>query len=110
MSPTRIDKVTITPVAFRDPALLNAVGVHQPFAIRSVIEVHTNDGLTGLGESYGDLGHLGQLRLVADSLIGVDVFALNQMFSLATLALGGVVTALAGPALWSGYLRLFGGG
>lgn len=92
VSPTRIDKVTITPVAFRDPALLNAVGVHQPFAIRSVIEVHTNDGLTGLGESYGDLGHLGQLRLVADALIGVDVFALNQMFSLATLALGGVVS------------------
>jgi leader peptidase (prepilin peptidase)/N-methyltransferase len=26
------------------------------------------------------------------------------------LALGGLVTALAGPALWSGYLRLFGGG
>jgi leader peptidase (prepilin peptidase)/N-methyltransferase len=26
------------------------------------------------------------------------------------LALGGLVTALAGPAMWSGYLRLFGGG
>ncbi|MFF1461940.1 hypothetical protein [Streptomyces sp. NPDC058330] len=37
------------PVAFRDPALLNAVGVHEPFALRAVVEVTTGDGLTGLG-------------------------------------------------------------
>src|ERR1019366_7602148 len=80
VSPTRIDKVTITPVAFRDPALLNAVGVDQPFAIRSVIEVVTSDGLTGLGESYGDLAHLEQLRLVAGAIVGLDVFSSNQMF------------------------------
>jgi len=91
VSPTRIDQVTITPVAFRDPPLLNAVGVHQPFAIRSIIEVVTNDGITGLGESYGDLGHLEQLRLVGEALIGADVFASNRMFSIATATLSGVV-------------------
>lgn len=83
--------MTITPVAFRDPALLNAVGVHQPFAIRSVLELHTSDGLTGLGESYGDLGHLEQLRRVGDAVIGQDVFSLNRIFELATVALGGAV-------------------
>ena len=93
MSYTRIDKVTITPVAFRDPALLNAVGVHQPFAIRSVIEVHTSDGLIGLGESYGDLGHLEQLQRVGDAVLGEDVFSLNRIFDLATAALGGVVVS-----------------
>ena len=51
---TRITNIRITPVAFHDPPLLNSVGVHQPFAIRSVIEVDTSDGITGLGESYGD--------------------------------------------------------
>ena len=89
--PTGIDKIIITPVAFRDPALLNAVGVHQPFAIRSVIEVVTSDGLTGLGESYGDLAHLEQLRLVADAIVGLDVFSSNQMFIRAAAALRGVV-------------------
>ena len=29
----RITGVTITPVAFADPPLLNAVGVHEPFAL-----------------------------------------------------------------------------
>ena len=91
MSPTLIEQIRITPVAFRDPPLLNAVGVHQPFAIRSVIEVLTNDGVLGLGESYGDAGHLSQLRQVADALVGVDVFSSNRMFSLAATALTGVV-------------------
>jgi glucarate dehydratase len=89
LSQTLIDQIHITPVAFADPPLLNAVGVHQPFAIRSVIEVFTNDGVVGLGESYGDAGHLSQLRQVADALRGVDVFDANRMFALATTALTG---------------------
>jgi glucarate dehydratase len=90
---TRITDIRVTPVAFRDPPLLNAVGVHQPFAIRSVIEVDTSDGVTGLGESYGDAGHLARLRLVGDTLIGLDVFATNEMLTRTSRALRGAVGA-----------------
>jgi glucarate dehydratase len=90
MSSTRITNVTITPVAFRDPPLLNAVGLHEPFAVRSIIEIETNEGVRGLGESYGDLGHLERLRLVAASIQGADVFATSQIFTLATRALSGI--------------------
>jgi glucarate dehydratase len=72
----RITDVQITPVAFRDPPLLNAVGVHEPYALRSVVQVHTDAGVTGLGESYGDLPHLGRLRRAAVELVGLDVFDL----------------------------------
>ncbi|AEN08470.1 MULTISPECIES: glucarate dehydratase family protein [unclassified Streptomyces] len=75
----RITGVRITPVAFRDPALLNAVGVHEPFALRAVVEVTTADGLTGLGETYADDGHLRRLRAAADLLTGMDVYALGAM-------------------------------
>jgi glucarate dehydratase len=88
---TRITNVRITPVAFHDPPLLNSVGVHQPFAIRSIIEVETSDGVTGLGESYGDSGHLSRLRLVGDALIGLDVFATNEMLTRTATALNGEV-------------------
>ncbi|HEY1825097.1 MAG TPA: glucarate dehydratase family protein [Acidimicrobiales bacterium] len=88
---TRIADVTITPVAFRDPPLLNAVGVHEPFALRSIIEMHTEDGVTGLGESYGDAGHLARLRSVAEILRGTDIFAANDMIARTRLALGGAV-------------------
>ena len=64
MSALRISAVTITPVAFADPPLLNSVGVHEPFALRAVVEVSTDDGLSGLGETYAD----DELDLIADFL------------------------------------------
>jgi glucarate dehydratase len=88
---TRVTNIRVTPVAFRDPPLLNSVGVHQPFAIRSVIEVETSDGVTGLGESYGDAGHLARLRLVGEALIGLDVFATTEMLTRTAAALHGAV-------------------
>jgi glucarate dehydratase len=91
MNATRITNVTITPVAFKDPPLLNAVGVHQPFAVRSILEVETDGGITGLGESYGDASHLERLRLVAEALRGLDVFATNEMLEVTRRALGGIV-------------------
>lgn len=74
-----ITGVTITPVAFKDPPLLNAVGVHEPFALRAVVEVHTDAGVTGLGETYGDAGHLQRLRAAAEAVAGADVFQLNDL-------------------------------
>jgi glucarate dehydratase len=70
---------------------LNAVGVHEPFAIRSILEVETSDGVTGLGESYGDALHLERLRLVGERLRGVDVFATTEMLEVVAASLGGVV-------------------
>ncbi|TDV43584.1 glucarate dehydratase family protein [Actinophytocola oryzae] len=75
----RIDEVHITPVAFRDPPLLNAVGVHEPFALRSVVEVVAEDGTYGLGESYGDARHLARLRVAAEALRGVDVWHVHEL-------------------------------
>jgi glucarate dehydratase len=75
----RIQDVHITPVAFRDPPLLNAVGVHEPFALRAVVEVVTEDGVSGLGETYGDARHLARLRSAAVALTGVDVWQVNEM-------------------------------
>ncbi|MER8114318.1 glucarate dehydratase family protein [Streptomyces sp. NPDC094031] len=85
----RITDVTVTPVAFRDPALLNAVGVHEPFALRAVLEVHTDQGITGLGETYADEGHLRRLRRAADALVGLDVYRLGRMHAAVAAALGG---------------------
>ncbi|WP_329225885.1 glucarate dehydratase family protein [Streptomyces sp. NBC_01460] len=83
----RITGVRITPVAFRDPALLNAVGVHEPFALRAVVEVDTGDGPVGLGETYADDGHLRRLRAAADAVTGMDVYALGAMHRAVAAAL-----------------------
>jgi glucarate dehydratase len=80
VTPIRINGVTITPVAFADPPLLNAVGVHEPYALRAVIEVSTDAGLTGLGETYADEQHLAALQATAESITGVDVYQTQEIY------------------------------
>ena len=75
----KIVNVRITPVAIADPPLLNSVGVHEPYALRAIIEVDTDEGLTGLGETYGDEVMLADLHRARDTAIGLDPFALNRL-------------------------------
>ena len=77
--PERIADIRITPIAFRDPPLLNVAGVHQPWALRSIIEIETERGLIGLGESYGEADTLTHLQRIAPSLVGMDPFHLNAL-------------------------------
>jgi glucarate dehydratase len=91
MSTVKIKSVTITPVAFHDPALLNAVGVHEPFALRAVLEVTTDAGLTGLGETYGDQRHLERLRAAAAAVAGLDVYGLTAIRAAVAAAIGATV-------------------
>ena len=53
---SRVSRVSVTPVAFADPPLLNVVGVHQPYA-RAIVQPHTDSGLLGL-ETYADEAHI----------------------------------------------------
>lgn len=76
---SRIQAIEITPIAFRDPPLLNVYGVHEAWALRTIIELKTEDGHYGLGESYGDEQTISQLRQVAPHLIGMDVFNVNAI-------------------------------
>src|ERR1700749_686475 len=76
----KITKVTITPVAFADPPLLNAVGVHEPFALRAIVEVHTDAGLAGLGETYADEQHLQALTAPPTAIEGADVYHTEDIY------------------------------
>jgi glucarate dehydratase len=75
----KVTEVRLTPIAFADPPLLNSKGVHQPYALRAVVELVTDEGLVGLGETYGDDAELERLRAVAPRLVGLDPFDLNGL-------------------------------
>ena len=85
----RITGARITPVAFVDPPLLNTVGVHQPYALRAIIQLDTDAGLVGLGETYADTAHLERLEAAADAIAGQDVYRLNTIRSAISDRLGG---------------------
>jgi glucarate dehydratase len=84
-----IERVRITPVAFADPPLLNTVGVHQPYALRAVLEMETEAGFLGLGETYADEAHLRRLHDAGRALVGHDVFDVNGMYRAVRDALAG---------------------
>ncbi|GAA1011221.1 hypothetical protein GCM10009556_034320 [Acrocarpospora pleiomorpha] len=92
----KIREITVTPVAFRDPPLLNAAGVHEPWALRTIVEIHTDEGLTGLGETYGDLAHLTKVREAASAITGLDIYAQNQIYKHISAVTGDAVSDLHG--------------
>jgi len=49
----RIKEMHITPIAVTDPPLLNAAGLHAPYALRTVLELVTDDGISGVSEIPG---------------------------------------------------------
>src|SRR4051812_11889887 len=75
----RITRVRITPVAFRDGPLLNAAGIHEPWALRAILEVETSDGRVGINETYGDTPMLAVLEQAKEHVLGLSPFALNKM-------------------------------
>jgi glucarate dehydratase len=92
---TRISSIGITPVAFADPPLLNAVGVHEPFALRAIVEIATDDGLTGLGETYADSAHLLSLQAAAAVITGLDVYATEEIYRQVASVCGGLDASVA---------------
>ncbi len=75
----KISRVKLTPVAIPDMPLVNTKGVHQAVFLRTIIELETDQGLVGIGESYGGARALNGMRQAADSLIGLDPFHLNDL-------------------------------
>ncbi|MFF0887611.1 glucarate dehydratase family protein [Streptomyces sp. NPDC003456] len=78
-----IADVRLTPVLVADPPLLNTQGVHQPYTPRLIVEVVTADGVTGVGETYGDTKYLELARPFAAQLAGHPVSDLNGLVTLA---------------------------
>ncbi len=75
----KIEKLIVTPIAITDPPLLNAAGLHAPYALRTVLEVKTNKGITGISEIPGTAEVNVALEEVGHRIVGWDPFQLGAM-------------------------------
>ncbi|WP_285246236.1 glucarate dehydratase family protein [Pseudarthrobacter sp. efr-133-R2A-89] len=98
-----ITDITITPIAFSDPPLLNAVGLHEPLVHRVVIEVRTAKGLLGLGECAGGRSRLDNLAVGANAIKGVNIFETTRMEQLINQALDPALSAFERAAVFSAF-------
>jgi glucarate dehydratase len=75
----RITDMHITPVAMGDPPLLNAAGLHAPYALRTVVELVTDDGISGIGEVPGGAQVTAALESIREVVVGRDPFQLTAI-------------------------------
>lgn len=73
----RIVEFHITPIAITDPPLLNAAGLHAPYALRTIVEIITEDHISGISEIPGNIDIDKALESAKKLVIGQDPFQLN---------------------------------
>jgi hypothetical protein len=77
----RIKDLRLHPIAIADPPLRSSYGLHAPFALRTIVEILTDDGLTGISETYGGDGPVAALEAVREDLMGRDPFQIASFFA-----------------------------
>ncbi len=96
----RIKDIVITPIAIVDPPLLNAAGLHAPYALRIILEIITDDQISGISEIPGTSDIEQALYEAKKLLIGKDVFQLNQIRAVLTERFGSESPLARGEAPW----------
>ncbi|WP_236789973.1 glucarate dehydratase family protein [Amycolatopsis sp. GM8] len=86
---SRIAEVRVTPILISDPPLLNLQGVHQPYTPRTIVEVITESGAVGLGETYGDTDYLKLAEAFGPRLVGAGL-VVNDLLAAVTRCLSEV--------------------
>jgi glucarate dehydratase len=96
----RIAQIHITPIAIVDPPLLNAAGLHAPYALRTIVELVTDDNISGISEIPGNKDIDAALEASRSLLIGKDVFQLNDIRQVLVNQFGIETAADRGEAPW----------
>ena len=94
--PLKITGLKVTPVALPDPPILAASGCHGPYFLRNVVQLETDAGLVGVGETRGGQGTTEALEAAKKVVVGQNAFA-YRAFAKPLLDLG--VACYAGVEL-----------
>ncbi len=81
LRPIRIADLKVHSIAVADPPLRSSYGRHQPYALRTILELISEDGIIGINETYGGEEPKKGLLAVRDQLIGRDAFSVTGFLS-----------------------------
>ncbi len=76
----RIAELRLHPVAVADAPLRSSYGLHAPYALRTIVEVVSDEGLIGFSETYGGDGPLAALEEARSRVVGMDPFQLTRLW------------------------------
>ncbi len=73
----RITDLIIHKIAIADPPLRSSYGLHQPYALRTIVELKSDSGFTGIAETYGGEAPAAALEALRPRLVGANPFSLT---------------------------------
>src|SRR5580658_5186769 len=77
-----ISSINFHSITISDPPLRSSYGLHAPYALRTIVELKTDDGITGISETYGGERPVAALEALRSTITGMDPFQLAGLHQL----------------------------
>jgi len=74
VSQIRIAHVRAHSIAIADPPLRSSYGLHAPYALRTILELESDDGVVGLAETHGGEAMARDVAAITPTLIGMSAW------------------------------------
>jgi glucarate dehydratase len=72
-----ITDMRVHSIAIADPPLRSSYGLHAPYALRTILELESDEGMVGIAETYGGDGPAGALETLRSKVVGADPYRLT---------------------------------
>lgn len=72
----KIARMRVHSIAIADPPLRSSYGLHAPYALRTILELESDDGIIGLGETHGGDKIVAGLHALKSRVERADAFRL----------------------------------
>ena len=76
----KITSLKLHSIAIADPPLRSSYGLHAPWALRTIVELETDAGITGYAETYGGEAPKAALEAARPFIVGADPFQLSRLY------------------------------
>ncbi|MHC4434469.1 MAG: enolase-like domain-containing protein, partial [Planctomycetota bacterium] len=73
----KIVDMRVHSIAIADPPLRSSYGLHAPYALRTILELESDDGITGISETYGGEAPARALEAIRPDIIGQNPYRLT---------------------------------
>lgn len=72
----KIVDMRVHSIAIADPPLRSSYGLHAPYALRTILEIESEDAVVGIAETYGGDAPARALRQLCPQIIGANPYRL----------------------------------
>ena len=72
----RIANLRVHSIAIADPPLRSSYGLHAPYALRTILELESEDGIVGISETHGGDAIAQGFQQLRDLVVGADAYRL----------------------------------